>query len=213
MKLTWFGHAMFLIETGTKRIVTDPYSPEVGYPIPEIEADAVTVSHQHYDHNNVKAVRGKPVVVSSPGQFSLNGTSISGLETFHDELRGSKRGKNVIFRFTDDITVAHLGDYGEEKLRPETEKFLKSCDALLVPTGGIYTIDPAQAVSLIEALKPRAVIPMHYKTDRLTFELAGIDEFLNLWHGDIVHAGSTIELSANNLPSATTVYVMEYRVQ
>lgn len=213
MRLTWFGHAMFLIETSSRRVVTDPYSPEVGYPVPEIEADAVTVSHSHFDHNNVPSVKGNPAVISSAGQFSLNGTRIEGLETFHDELSGSKRGKNVVFRFYDDIRLAHLGDYGEDSIRPETEKFLSQCDVLLVPTGGIYTIDPAQAVRLVETIRPRIAVPMHYKTDMLTFELATLEDFVRLWKGDVVQAEHTIELTRDNLPPVTTVYVMEYRAQ
>ena len=114
MKIKWFGHSCFLItsENGLK-ILTDPYQNMLGYRLPEIEADIVTTSHDHRDHNNIGAVKGSFIHIHEPGRFLKNGIAIKGVETFHDKVAGSKKGKNIIFNFTiDDINVCHCGDLG-----------------------------------------------------------------------------------------------------
>lgn len=114
MKLKWFGHACFLLTSGSGvRVLTDPFNEKVGYALAEVEADIVTVSHSHGDHNYTAAVRGEFLLIDQPGNFLHKGIEITGISSFHDSEEGSLRGKNVIFRFgIDGLSVIHLGDLG-----------------------------------------------------------------------------------------------------
>lgn len=178
MRIEWLGHACFLITSGGgTRIVTDPFNEEVGYPLPRVEADIVTVSHQHFDHNAVAVVGGRPRVVEGPGDHRPEGVSVRGVSTFHDQEEGRKRGTNTVFVITvDGLNVCHLGDLGH-LLSPEQVRLIGPVDVLLVPVGGTYTIDAAEAAETVTALRPRVVIPMHYKTGYINFPITGVDEF------------------------------------
>ena len=179
MKIKWLGHACFLItsETGT-RIITDPYATKENLTYGEIteSADIVTVSHEHADHNNVAAVQGKPEVVR--GSTKVKGTDFKGIASYHDKAGGSQRGKNTIFCFeVDGIRVCHLGDLGHQ-LSGEQVAELGSIEILLIPVGGYFTIDAKVATQVCNQLKPKVIIPMHYRTDKCAFPIAGVDDFL-----------------------------------
>lgn len=212
MKIRYLGHACFLLEgnAGT-RILTDPYG-EIGYPLPRVEADVVTVSHGHYDHCNVQAVSGNPMVFYEEGDHTLEDISITSFVSFHDEEKGAKRGKNGIFRFSiDGIKVCHLGDLGEPCSASLTEKLLPT-DVLLIPVGGIYTIDAKQAKEFVEHIQPSVVIPMHYKTEDLDINIGGVGEFTDLFHSilKVRMVGSELELKKSDLSeSGTKIIVME----
>ena len=153
--------------------MTDPFDPEVvGFKFPKTEAEIVTVSHQHRDHNFVSAVSGDFVVVSGPGEYEIRGVKISGIPAFHDDKDGQVRGKNTIFRIEmDGITLVHLGDLGH-KLNDQITEKLDAVDVLMIPVGGYYTIDPSLASQIITALEPSIIIPMHYSTANMNKELA-----------------------------------------
>ncbi len=172
MDIKYLGHSSFLIKTKTARIVTDPFDPEmVGIKFPKTEADVVTVSHQHKDHNQFKNVTGingaNPLMIDMPGEFEKLGVRIFGFQSFHDKTQGSERGENIMYKFeSEGISVLHCGDLG---VIPD-ESFLETIgevDILLVPVGGIYTLDADEAVSLVKKIEPTIVIPMHYGTNKL----------------------------------------------
>lgn len=183
MIITWFGQACFKIQdkTGTDNIVvaTDPFTKEYGLKVPNFEANVVTVSHtQHDDHNNVSALRGEPFVIDTPGEYDVQGVSVNGVTSFHDDKNGAERGENTIYRITlDDITVTHLGDLGHE-LSPEQLEAVAGTDVLLIPVGGTYTIDAKQAVKVVTQIEPRIILPMHYKIDGLKLDIDGVDKFV-----------------------------------
>ena len=164
VRVTWLGHSCFKIETGSGAvIVTDPYSEETGYALPRVEADIVTVSHHHYDHDNVGAVAGSPRIVEEGGKIVIGSTIIEGIDSFHDEVNGSKRGKNVIFKFyVDSLVIAHMGDYGQPMSREQRDA-LSDVDVLLIPVGGRFTIDHMQAAEIVRELKPSIVVPCTIK--------------------------------------------------
>lgn len=182
MIITWQGQAYFKIQDkiGSDGITlaTDPFNKEVGLKVPNFEADIVTVSHQHFDHNNVSALRGHPFIIDCAGEYDHKGVFVEGIDSFHDNKSGTERGNNVIFRIEmDNISVAHLGDLGHILDDSQLEK-LAGTDILMIPVGGKYTIDAKQAVEVIAQVEPRIVIPMHYKVPGLKIEIDGVDKFI-----------------------------------
>ncbi len=182
MYITWLKHSCFKFQdkTGSDAItlVTDPFDKTVGPKVPSLEADIVTISHDHHDHNNISAIKGSPYIVDSAGEYDIKGVSILGVESFHDEKNGKDRGKNNIFRFEiDGIIVTHLGDLGEVLSNKQLQG-LVGTDILLVPVGGKYTLDARKAVEVVSQIEPRIVIPMHYKTDDSKMDIEGVEKFV-----------------------------------
>ena len=206
MKLKWLGHASFLItsESGTK-IVTDPYIPGGDLKYGEIEesADIVTVSHDHFDHNNVAAVQGNPTVVK--GTAEVMGIKFNSLPTYHDDAQGAKRSSNTIIYFElDGVNVCHLGDLGHTLSNSQTTS-LGKVDILLVPVGGFYTIDARAASQVCDQIKPRVIIPMHFKNEKCDFPISGVDEFLQGKANVSRPETSEVEFKAGELPGSTQI--------
>ena len=160
------GHAEFLIETESGvRIITDPYDASCGYPLQQITADVVLVSHHHHDHDAVENVKGEPRIIETAGRFTpetdVKVTAVRGL---HDDANGSKRGETLLFLIeAEGLRIVHLGDLGSA-LNAEQLDVLKNPDVLMIPVGGFYTIDAKQAKETAEQLGARVILPMHYKT-------------------------------------------------
>lgn len=179
MKIEYFGHACFCIETENGlKILTDPYT-KVGYELPTgITADVVLVSHSHFDHNYLPAVNGEPFVLDCEKEVLLNGARIVGKPTWHDPAQGALRGSNLIFKIqTEGVMIAHFGDLGESYSQEVAEK-LAGADVWMIPVGGTYTIDAKQAKEYIEKLSPKLVIPMHFRPEDGKLDIAPIDVFL-----------------------------------
>lgn len=214
MKITYLGHSAFKLEesTGTA-VVCDPYAPSVGFTMTEVTADAVTVSHHHFDHDYLKGVKGNPVVLDKEQGYELPGVHINAVKSFHDGCQGAKRGENVIFKFRmDGLDVCHLGDLGEECSSELIEAILP-VNVLLIPVGGNYTIDAAMAKEYIDRIMPEIVIPMHYRAKGCNVDIDKVDEFLSLMaDAEIEKAGDEIELSREDMDAeATKIIVMERR--
>lgn len=159
-------------------LVTDPFSKDLGLKVPNFEADIVTVSHQHEDHNNAGALRGTPFVIDMPGEYDVKGVMIQGVKTFHDNKAGAERGGNIVYRIEiDDLTIVHLGDLGHVLTDEQLEQ-LDGVDILMIPVGGKYTIDAKTAVEVIGQLEPRIVIPMHYKLAGSKSDLEPVEKFV-----------------------------------
>lgn len=214
MKIKWFGHSCFMItsEKGTK-ILIDPYKNALGYKLPEeIEADIVTTSHDHSDHNNINAVKNIFFHINKAGSFSEQGIEIKGVETFHDKISGAKKGKNLIFSFKiDDINVCHCGDLGHI-LTSEHLKEIGDVDILILPVGGGYTIDALDAVKVMEQLNPSVVIPMHYRTKALGpigLAFAKVDKFI-LASGLKAAEYKELELNKTTIKDFPGITVLKY---
>lgn len=218
--LQWLGHSTFLLTSsqGT-RVLLDPMPLNMGYnvaPIPGV--DAITVGHEHSDHNNVGLASGSPTVIRGlvGGDWAkieqrVKDIAIRNLPTFHDEKEGKERGKNSVFLFeVDGLRLVHLSDLGH-LLSAEQVRALKPVDVLMIPVGGFYTIDATQASQVVEQLSPKIVLPMHYKTPRLRADWpgSGVEPFLS---GKKVERPdtNTLSLSPATLPQATTVVVLNY---
>ncbi len=183
MIITYIGHSCFKIQdkTGSEgvTVVTDPFDKKIGLKAPNFEADIVTVSHDHYDHNNVGAIRGNPFIIDTAGEYDKKDVAVQGIDSYHDAKEGAERGKNIIYRIDiDDISVAHLGDLGHILNTKQLER-LEGTDILLIPVGGKYTIDAKKAAEVVGQIEPRIVIPMHYNVKGLKVDgLDGVDKFV-----------------------------------
>lgn len=198
MKLIWNGHSCFTLETAAGTLVLDPYEDEAvpGLSPIRLKGDAVYCSHEHRDH-------GARELVTLSGRTPT--VQVQELHTFHDEVQGAKRG-NVIIRIfsAEGLRVAHLGDLGCE-LEAEQKEALKELDALLVPVGGFYTIDAKQAKALAEELKPRVVVPMHYRGATFGYEVIGpMEDYLALCSDVVRYEGNTLDLTKDT-PAQTAV--------
>ena len=215
MKIRYLGHSCFLLteSTGT-RILTDPYG-DVGFRMPRVEADVVSVSHGHYDHNNVKAVGGNPVVLDKEGQYEVGGVEIIAVKSYHDNANGEERGENLIFKFRlDGIEVCQLGDLGEECSSSLIEMLLP-VHVLLIPVGGKYTIDSEQAKEYVDRIMPSIVIPMHYKSKGLSLDIDKPDAFLSEFEEEDVEetGASEIELTRDDIDEETTKIILMERAK
>lgn len=210
MKIRWFGHSCFLL-TGTSgvRVLTDPFNEKVGYPVPAVQADIVTVSHQHFDHNHTAVVQGRFTVFDSPGSYTTHGVEIHGFPTFHDDDQGHQRGNNVLFRISlDGLTVVHCGDLGHMLTREQGES-IGQVDVLLLPVGGTYTIGCAEAVELMRLLRPVITIPMHYRTPAMSFPIQQVDPFIQAAGGASRPGTPEITLDADTLERMAGVVVLD----
>lgn len=207
MKIQWLGHSCFAITLSDGRtIITDPHEG-IGYPPLNRSADIVTVSHQHFDHNAVGAVSGSPEIVQSEGAHSLGGVAITGVPSFHDGQGGSQRGENLIFIIeVEGLRVCHLGDLGHVPGSMQIGA-IGRVDVLMVPVGGLYTIDAAQAAEVVRQIGPKYILPMHYKTSCLNFPISGPDEFLAGYpdHRTL----RVLEISAGSLPSGPQAVLLD----
>lgn len=212
MKIKWLGHACFLITSRDGlRVITDPYAVGGGInysPIKET-ADVVVVSHDHGDHSNVSTVQGKPEVVKGSGTITARGIQFKGIASYHDASQGTQRGLNTVFCFAiDNMKLCHLGDLGHA-LDPEQVNEIGAVDILFVPVGGFYTIDASVASRVCDQLKPKVVIPMHFKTPKCDYPIAGVEDFLG-GKKDVRRVGnSEADFERERIPAATEIVLLQ----
>ncbi|MFC2072363.1 MBL fold metallo-hydrolase [Chloroflexota bacterium] len=210
MDINWLGHSCFRIKGANAIVITDPYSPDLGYSLGQPTARIVTVSHQHPGHSYVQGIGGEPKVVTGPGEYEISGVLIIGMATFHDEDKGSKRGKNTAYLMdVDDISVCHLGDLGHLLTTEQVEE-IGNVDVLLLPVGGVSTIDAPMAAAVVRQLEPKVVVPMHYKTGALSWELDPVDRFLKEAGVNEVSSQPKLSFTKAGLPTSTQVFLLDY---
>ena len=216
MKIQYLGHSCFkLTESTGTTIITDPYKG-IGYELPKgLKADAVTVSHSHFDHNHVKAIGGHPRVLDKEGFYELPGVEIAGIKSYHDNQGGRQRGENIIYKFRmDGLEVCHLGDLGEE-CSSELLEMILPVNILLIPVGGTYTVDAELAKEYVDRIMPEIVIPMHYKTRSLNLDLDKADAFLDLFDDEETEISGldTLEFSREDLTEEKTKIILMERTK
>ncbi len=209
MEITWYGHACFRLSERGVAIVTDPFGEDMGYARPRIRADVVTISHDHPGHNNRIGFRGGPRFFDGPGEYEVKGVFITGIAAYHDSRSGAVRGRNTVFLFDfDGVTVCHLGDLGHVPTQAQIEA-LSDVDVLLIPVGGLHTIDAPKAAEVITLVEPRLVIPMHYKTPMEKARLHKVDKFLKEMGLAPIPPQPELKVTKSSLPQETQVVLLD----
>lgn len=209
MDIIPLGHASFKLRGKTATVVTDPYDGAgvaLKYP-KHVEADILTVSHDHADHNAVHLVGGTPFIIRGPGEYEIKGVSVIGVTSYHDEKEGQDRGRNTMYRIeVDGVKIGHLGDLGSVLSSVQVDA-LDGIDVLLVPVGGVYTIDAEKATQVVSDIEPRIVIPMH--DGRSNKELAPLENFLKVMNKGEITPINKLTISREKLPTEMQVVVLE----
>jgi L-ascorbate metabolism protein UlaG (beta-lactamase superfamily) len=210
MEITWLGHSCFRIKGRHATVITDPYSPDLGYSLGKHTARIVTVSHQHPGHSYVRGISGEPKQVTGPGEYEISGVLIIGIGTYHDAEKGKKRGKNTVYLMeVDEVSVCHLGDLGHVLTSEHVEQ-IDNVDVLLLPVGGTSTVNAATAAEIVRQLEPNAVVPMHYKTNVLKKELAPVDRFLREMGLKEITSQPKLSFTKASLPTSTQVFLLDF---
>ena len=170
--ITWYGHSCFRVELAGSSIVLDPYAvgSVPGLRLPDLSGDAVFCSHEHSDHS----ARERVAISGKPLNFTLRT-----VEGTHDHHAGTRRGSNTIVVLEGDgLRLVHMGDQGCPLTREQIEEIGRP-DLLMVPVGGFFTIDCAEARALALEMKPRVVVPMHYRNGGVGYaKISTVDAFL-----------------------------------
>lgn len=206
MEITWYGHSCFrLTERSMPSVVTDPYDhEEIGYSGLKLKADIVTVSHDAFGHNYVKAVKGNDWTINGAGEYEIGGVFITAVAT------NGKEGRNMVYVLDyDGVTVAHLGDMRQVPSRGQVEAF-GTVDVALVPVGGGKALNAAKAAEVIALIEPGIVVPMHYKTDGSNLKLSPLRQFLQeMGLSADEKAEPSLKISRSLVPEETRVVVLE----
>jgi len=216
MRIKYIAHACFELELSDgRKVIFDPYEAgayggALGYAPITGEYDIVISSHDHADHRSADVISRAKEVVEKEGEFDLSGVKVKTVPTYHDESGGSERGTNRIALVeADGLKVVHLGDLGH-RLTDKELSVIKGADVVLVPVGGHFTIDAQAAKDVVEAIGPRLVIPMHYKTPKVDFPIKPVDDFTALFDNVEKAGSSEIEVTSESLPEIMKIVVLEH---
>src|SRR3989344_2043247 len=204
-KIVWAGQSCFEISVSDGKdhsatIVIDPFL-DIGLKMPSFTADVLLTTHDHQDHNNIKAVKGEPFIITGSGEYEVKGVFVKGIDSFHDDVDGKDRGKNTIYTIeTENIRFCHLGDFGQKQLTDDQLEKIGPVDILMIPVGGVYTIDASQAQKIVGQVDPKIVIPMHFELPKLTVKLDGVEKFLKIMGKNSVESVDKLNIKVSSLP-------------
>ncbi len=215
MQIIYLGHSCFKIKGKKSTIVTDPFDNYIGFSMPQTEANIVTISHEHRDHNCLDNIKGDPFIIRAPGEYEVGDVSVFGIPSFHDGVKGKERGKNTIYNIEmEEISLCHLGDLGHKLNDKELEE-VNGVDVLFVPVGGIYTLDPKQAVEVVAQIEPKIVVSMHFKTEKINEssfgQLATLKDFLEEIGTPELKPVDKLIINKTSLPEEREVVAMTVR--
>ena len=214
MDVTWHGHGCFRFRGKTASAVTDPFPPTLGIKLPKLEADLVTVSHQHENHAYLDAVGKAARVIDGPGEYEVSGITVFGIPTYHDNVQGADHGRNTVYVLeVDEIRICHLGDLGHRLDDEAVEAIGTPIDVLLVPVGGGNTLNAALAAEVVRLIEPRWVVPMHFRTNLMSSKLDGVETFLKEMGVTeaVPQHKLSIQYSSSGSDGETKVFLMEPR--
>jgi len=209
VKIEWFGHSYFRLESGGRSLVFDPHDGgSLNLPSFNAVADSVLVTHNHYDHNAIEMVQAETIVRWRRGSFTAADFPVKGLLSYHDKSEGRLRGPNTIYIVeAGGLRIAHLGDLGHLPGEGIIEE-LENVDVLMIPVGGVYTIDAYEAWEIVKTLGPSLVVPMHFWMPNMTVPLDPLERFLDVAKTRRLRLESNVlELDKGDLPEKTTTVV------
>jgi L-ascorbate metabolism protein UlaG (beta-lactamase superfamily) len=178
---------------------------------PRPRADLVTLSHGHPGHSHAAGVKGDPKVIQGPGEYEVKNIFVTGVATFHDKKGGKERGPNTVYVFEmDGLTICHLGDLGYVPTQTQAEG-LGEVDILLVPVGGVSTLNASEATEMVSLLEPQIVIPMHYRAPTLAFKLDGVEKFFKEMGIKSPEPRESLKVTKDSLPEETEVIFLEMK--
>ena len=186
MQITYHGQSCFKLKSDLGSVVTDPFDDKaVGIPLPRLNAEIVTISHNHSDHNAATKVKGtskreNPFVIDFPGEYEVGGISVFGTKTFHDQVNGAEKGQNIVFKILmDGLSICHLGDLAHQLDEKQLDA-IGMVDVLLLPVGGPFSVMGEEAIKVANAISPSILIPMHYSDDSYPSDtrLKPLEQFL-----------------------------------
>jgi L-ascorbate metabolism protein UlaG (beta-lactamase superfamily) len=210
MEIIWYGHACFRLSERNVVVVTDPFGDDLGFVRPRVRADLVTISHDHTGHSNRIGFRGGPRFFDGPGEYEVKGVFATGVATYHDERSGTARGRNTVFLFDfNGLTVCHLGDLGHVPTQSQVEA-LGDVDVLLIPVGGLHTIDASKAPDVISLIEPRLVVPMHYKTPEEKARLHTVDRFFKAMGLAPIPPVPELKITRSSVPTETQIVLLDH---
>lgn len=219
-KINWAGQSCFQISVSNSRdhsanIVIDPFDEKTGLKIPNFSADILLVTHQHYDHNNIKAVKpacaggGAPFLIDGPGEYEVKEVFIKGIPAYHDDKEGKEKGENTIYTIeAEGLRFCHLGDLGQKQLTDEQLEKIGNVDILMIPVGGEFTISSQDAQRIISQIEPRIIIPMHYELPKLKIKLDDVGKFLKVMGKNSIVPQDKFAIKHNTLPKDGTEIVV-----
>lgn len=216
MQIFWKGQSCFQIlatpgKNSQVKIVIDPFSEETGLRVPKLEADILLVSHDHYDHNNKKAVSGSPFLIEGPGEYEVKGVFVQGVQSWHDDSQGKEKGGNTIYAVeVEDLRLCHLGDLGQKELTEEQLEKIGDVDILMIPVGGNFTISAKDALKIMSQIEPKITIPIHFQIPKLKAKLEGVDKFLRALGLKSIRAEDKLTIKKKDiLPEEAKVIVLQ----
>lgn len=185
----WYGQSFFTLTSSSNVVVAiDPFDGTfVNYPIPHrVKTDILLVTHEHKDHNNVAIIPGDPLLLKSERGVNVkeekNGVKVRGIGAYHDDNKGADRGRNTMYTIEmDGVRFCHVGDLGQTSLTDEQLARMGAVDVLFLPTGGHFTTEPKDLRKLVDQIKPRLIVAMHFKSAYTRdLPLVRVDEFVKL---------------------------------
>jgi L-ascorbate metabolism protein UlaG (beta-lactamase superfamily) len=214
MEITWYGLGCFRMnERGYPAIVTDPfYKKDVGYELPHLTTEIITLSTPlDNGHDDVRwtGMRGKPHIFASPGEYELGGLFVTGIASYRDNKKGSKRGENIIYTYSvNGLSICHLGDLGHVPNQTQIET-IGPVDVLLVPVGVPGGMTPAMASEVISLIEPNIIVPMDYKTPGLkNVQRKTVGRFLKEMGMSKEKPQATLKVSASSMSEETEVILL-----
>lgn len=212
MQIIWHGHSCFEFINSNVSVLIDPHDGKsIGIKPPVSKAGIVLVSHDHFDHNALRVVRGNHKdVVSYIGRVNIEGIDITGYPSFHDDENGALRGKNTIYRFMmDDISICHCGDLGDIP-SDDVISEIKGVDMMFIPVGEVNTISLSKLDLFLKMVDPKIVIPMHYRVGGLTIPLKTLDDFIaDIPEEMLVYVGNEVDLTMDDIPDFMGFWIFD----
>ena len=211
VKVEWYGHSFVVLEHSGIRLAIDPHDgASLNLPTHRVAADYVLVTHNHYDHNAIEVVSGSPGVIKwRLGKTALdNEIEVLGIPSYHDKSGGELRGPNTIYKIRlGDLTIVHAGDLGHLPDKDLLDQ-ISGVDLLILPVGGVYTIDAYEAWEIVRDASPRLVLPVHYWLPGSTLPLDPLEVFLRIAKTRRLRLeGNVFEVTREDLPEKTTVVI------